>query len=110
MDGLYGPYDETRSTDPTGPENGTRHVYRGGGWNDFAKNMRSAYRAAGQADLASFNLGVRLVRNAAPLAGSVTAQEGIPSASGGRVLIAYFSWQHPGHCPGDPAADGGGSV
>ena len=88
----YGPYDETRSTDPTGPENGTRHVYRGGGWNDFAKNMRSAYRAAGQADLASFNLGVRLVRNAAPLAGSVTAQEGIPSASGGRVLIAYFSW------------------
>ena len=54
--------------------------------------MRSAYRAAGQADLKSFNLGVRLVRNAEPLSGTVTAQEGIPVASGGKVLIAFFSW------------------
>ncbi len=75
-----------------GPDSGTRHVYRGGGWNDFGKNMRSAYRAAGQADLRSYNLGLRLVRNAAPLSGSVTAQEGIPAAPGGRVLIAFFSW------------------
>ena len=32
------------------------------------------------------------MRNAEPLAGSVTAQEGIPDAVGGRVLIAFFSW------------------
>ena len=88
----YGPYDAAQDTDPTGPDSGTRHVYRGGGWNDFGKNMRSAYRAAGQADLISYNLGIRLVRNAEPLAGSVTAQEGIPDAAGGRVLIAFFSW------------------
>ena len=88
----YGPYDAVQDTDPTGPDSGTRHVYRGGGWNDFGKNMRSAYRAAGQADLISYNLGIRLVRNAEPLAGSVTAQEGIPDAVGGRVLIAFFSW------------------
>ena len=88
----YGAYDAAQSADPTGPESGTRHVYRGGGWNDFGKNMRSAYRAAGQADLASFNLGVRLVRNAAPLPGSVTAQEKTAGASGGRMLIAFFSW------------------
>lgn len=43
----YGEYDTTKTNDSTGAESGTRHVYRGGGWNDFAKNMRSAYRAAG---------------------------------------------------------------
>ena len=32
------------------------------------------------------------MRNAAPLSGIVTAQEGIPAATGGRVLIAFFSW------------------
>ncbi len=52
----YGEYDLENTNDPTGPETGTRHVYRGGGWNDFAKNMRSAYRAAGQTDMKSFNL------------------------------------------------------
>ena len=73
---------------------GTRHVYRGGGWNDFAKNMRSAYRAAGQADMKSYNLGVRLVRNAdSALSGTVTVMENVQEDfSTGNVLIAYFSW------------------
>ena len=88
----YGAYDEAPSTDPTGPESGTRHVYRGGGWNDFGKNMRSAYRAAAQADMKSYNLGLRLVRNAAPMEGSVTAQETNTGTNGGKVLIAFFSW------------------
>ena len=90
----YGPYDAAAAEDPVGAADGTRHVYRGGGWNDFGKNLRSAYRAAGQADLRSYNLGVRLVRNAgAGLAGSVAAATGAPETqSGGRTLIAYFSW------------------
>ena len=88
----YGLYDTTQNSNPTGVENGTRHVYRGGGWNDFGKNMRSAYRAAGQTDLESYNLGVRLVRNAEALDGTVTAREIIPSATGDKVLIAFFSW------------------
>ena len=95
----YGAYDEAPDADPTGPESGTRHIYRGGGWNDFGKNMRSAYRAAGQADLVSYNLGVRLVRSAAPLVrsaapleGTVTAQGKSTTVSGGKVLIAFFSW------------------
>jgi len=56
--------------------------------------MRSAYRAAGQGDLKSFNLGVRLVRNAEnDLSGLVTAAETTPeTASGGKILIAFFSW------------------
>ena len=71
-----------------------RHVYRGGGWNDFAKNLRSAYRAAGQADMASYNLGVRLVRNAGAVPNKVvTASYGaLPASYGGTPLIAYFSW------------------
>ena len=90
----YGPYDAENISDPTGPENGTRHVYRGGGWNDFAKNLRSAYRAAGQSDMKSFNLGVRLVRNADnACSGIVTAAEGIPETeTNGKMLIAFYSW------------------
>lgn len=54
----YGDYNTAQTADPAGAETGTCHVYRDGGWNDFAKNMRSAYRAAGQADMKSHNLGI----------------------------------------------------
>lgn len=91
----YGPYPAEEQTDPAGPETGTRKVYRGGGWNDFAKNMRSAYRAAMEQDKGSFNIGIRLVLNAVPASGSVTgsaARQENESPAGGKVLIAYFSW------------------
>ena len=41
----YGEYPVEDQVDPSGAETGTLRVYRGGGWNDFAKNMRSSYRA-----------------------------------------------------------------
>ena len=90
----YGAYDSKAADDPTGPASGTRHVYRGGGWNDFAKKMRSAYRAAGQEDLHSYNLGLRLVRNAdGSRSGSVTVGEStLQTESEAKILIAYFSW------------------
>ena len=89
----YGEYGAAAAADPTGPEAGTRHIYRGGGWNDFAKNMRSAYRAAGQADLKSSNIGVRLVRNAdSSPDGIITAKENIKAEKTGKLLIVYFSW------------------
>ena len=89
----YGDYGTSAVTDPVGVENGTLRVYRGGGWNDFAKNMRSAYRAALAEDKGSFNIGIRIVRNAAGVAGSViSAGTQNTSNSGGKVLIAYFSW------------------
>lgn len=90
----YGAYDVSAAEDPTGPSSGTRHVYRGGGWNDFAKNMRSAYRAAGPEDMHSYNLGLRLVRNAdQSRSGTVAAGESTPQPeTGGKILIAYFSW------------------
>ena len=96
----YGSYENENITDPTGPVSGNLKVYRGGGWNDFAKNMRSAYRATLEQDLGSFNIGIRLVRNAysgpeeivgAAGAENQTGSTGIQDGAG-NVLIAYFSW------------------
>ena len=104
----YGDYGTAAVTDPVGVENGTFRVYRGGGWNDFAKNMRSAYRAALAEDKGSFNIGIRLVRNAAGVAGSViSAGTQNTSNRGGKVLIAYFSWgrKHERNCRRNPIAD-----
>lgn len=89
----YGAYPAKEQTDPTGPETGALRVYRGGGWNDFAKNMRSAYRATLEPELMSFNIGIRLVRNAVAGSGTVSgAAVDNASAGDGNVLIAYFSW------------------
>lgn len=90
----YGAYSTEEQRDPTGPETGFLRVYRGGGWNDFAKNMRSAYRATLEQNKGSFNIGIRLVLNAAPGSGNVSAagtQHEIGSGDG-KILIAYFSW------------------
>ena len=91
----YGEYPKTEETDPAGPDSGTLRVYRGGGWNDFAKNMRSAYRATLAQDKGSFNIGMRLVLNAAAGSGSVTGTaltQDYGASDNENVLIAYFSW------------------
>ncbi len=89
----YGEYGTDEVFDPTGPETGTRRVYRGGAWNDFAKNMRSAYRATLPEDQGSFNIGIRLVRNAVIGSGSVTTSGAETQTAGdGNILIAFFSW------------------
>ena len=89
----YGEYGLNDTVDPTGVPLGTRHVYRGGGWNDFGKNMRSAYRAAGQSDMKAANLGIRLVRNAAGVQQNVTAAETVrDEKQSGKTLIVFFSW------------------
>ncbi len=89
----YGSYETGELADPTGPASGTRRVYRGGGWNDFAKNLRSAYRATLPPDSASFNLGLRLVRNAGSGSGNVESSSAQSNGqNGGNILIVYFSW------------------
>ena len=60
----YGGYDGKSLGDPAGPTSGTYRIYRGGGWNDFGRNLRSAYRAAMPPTNGSYNLGFRLARNA----------------------------------------------
>lgn len=89
----YGDYPTEVQTDPAGPDSGVLRVNRGGGWNDFAKNLRSAYRATLPQDSAVFNVGFRLVRNAAAGSGTVTGSNlESTGTQGGNVLIAYFSW------------------
>ena len=89
----YGDYSTKAQTDPTGAESGTLRVYRGGGWNDFAKNMRSAYRATMEQNKGSFNIGIRLVRNAVAGNGSISsAGTEHTGENSGKVLIAFFSW------------------
>jgi formylglycine-generating enzyme required for sulfatase activity len=61
---LYGEYGTAAQTDPQGAASGTLRINRGGGWNDFAKHLRSAYRAAAFPSHSSFNIGFRLARNA----------------------------------------------
>lgn len=90
----YGNYSVEEQSDLAGPTSGTLRVYRGGGWNDFAKNMRSAYRATLEQNKGSFNLGIRLVLNAAPGSGSIagTGAQNTSAEGNGKILIAYFSW------------------
>jgi formylglycine-generating enzyme required for sulfatase activity len=59
----HGEYGASAQTNPTGPATGTLRINRGGGWNDFPKHIRSAYRAATPPLNGSFNLGFRLARN-----------------------------------------------
>ncbi|MBQ3654734.1 MAG: SUMF1/EgtB/PvdO family nonheme iron enzyme [Synergistaceae bacterium] len=89
---IYGDYPSGLSTNPTGPESGTRRVNRGGGWNDFAKNMRSAYRAAAPQERRLYNVGFRVARGAVGtgLVASQAVQE--TSRTGKRAIIVYFTW------------------
>jgi formylglycine-generating enzyme required for sulfatase activity len=60
----YGEYGAENLTDPAGLETGTYRVTRGGGWNDFPKHARSAYRSASPPGNGVFNIGFRLARDA----------------------------------------------
>lgn len=59
---LYGVYEASSQTDPDGPDSGNFRVNRGGGWNDFGRHLRSAYRAATPPLNRTFNVGFRLAR------------------------------------------------
>lgn len=84
------------ATNPTGQASGTRRVYRGGGWNDFGKNLRSAYRAAMQQSSEAYNVGLRLVCNADDsIKETVTTREEATSKNArttGKALIVFYSW------------------
>ena len=87
----YDVYDKGVSQDPVGPSEGALRINRGGGWNDFAKNLRSAYRASLSPASSSPSVGFRVARSASLREGSVGG--GTASATkGGESLVAYFSW------------------
>ena len=97
----YGAYGVMHQTNPAGQASGTRRVYRGGGWNDFGKNLRSAYRAAMPQTNRAYNVGLRLVLNADKVSlGALTTREAAvtpqknesSSAKKNKALIVFYSW------------------
>lgn len=90
----YGPYAPDQTSDPAGPVSGALRVNRGGGYNDFGKHLRSAYRSATNPADADPNLGFRICRNAAPRDEAVeTAAPWRPSLpEQPRVLVAFYSY------------------
>ena len=89
---IYAPYSSTSAKNPTGPSEGTRRVNRGGAWNDFAKNIRSAYRAVTTPEHKSFNLGFRLARGNIGIGNVTTIAEQKKFEGNSKILIVYFSW------------------
>ena len=58
----YGDYETRPQIDPQGPDTGQARVSRGGGWNNTARLLRSAYRDHNTQDYRNNNLGFRLAR------------------------------------------------
>ncbi|MBR3181358.1 MAG: SUMF1/EgtB/PvdO family nonheme iron enzyme [Eggerthellaceae bacterium] len=87
----YGAYDESGLQDPTGPNTGSLRVNRGGGWNDFAKNLRSGYRASLTPTSSSPSVGFRIARSAV-LREGVVGGKTTNAATSGEPLVVFFSW------------------
>lgn len=82
---------------PLGASVGIYRVNRGGGFNDFGKHLRSAYRSASNPLTKDRNLGLRIARNAGKRNGVFETKydEKVASISipkNPRVLVAYFSY------------------
>ncbi|MCX6875998.1 MAG: formylglycine-generating enzyme family protein [Verrucomicrobia bacterium] len=56
----YGDYPKGAVTDPTGSNNGSYRVYRGGSWRSVGTRCRSAYRSGGPPDDRSSSIGCRV--------------------------------------------------
>lgn len=61
---FYGKYPSSVVKNPSGTENGSARIARGGGWNDFGKHLRCAYRSSQIPDEPSASRGFRVARNA----------------------------------------------
>lgn len=90
---FYGPYDLNVAQDPKGPTEGVLRVNRGGGFNDFAKHLRLAYRSANNPLFHDRNLGFRVARNDVQGSGTFTTTYKMPVTlkANPKILIAYFS-------------------
>jgi formylglycine-generating enzyme required for sulfatase activity len=60
----HGAYPSGSATDPTGATSGSYRVIRGGSWNDYALNYRSAKRDGNAPVKRRIDLGFRVLRSA----------------------------------------------
>ena len=91
----YGAYDLENTNNPSGPTTGTLRVNRGGGWNDYAKHLRCAYRASTTPEQKMSNIGFRVARNADNKSNNTVISNTVrdlQTNNSENVLIAYFSW------------------
>lgn len=91
----YGEYDLENTYNPSGPTTGTLRINRGGGWNDYAKHLRSAYRASTTPNQGMSNIGFRVARNGDNNSDTTVVSDtnkDLQTQEGGNILIAYFSW------------------
>lgn len=96
---------------PLGAATGVYRVNRGGGFNDFGKHLRSAYRSASNPLTKDRNFGFRIARNAGKRNATASENRKNPAINNGifetkydekvasisvpknpRVLVAYFSY------------------
>jgi formylglycine-generating enzyme required for sulfatase activity len=61
----YGDYASEAQANPAGAETGLHRVFRGGAWDDFAPELRSALRHYADPMYRNYGLGFRPARNAA---------------------------------------------
>ncbi|MBT3341226.1 MAG: SUMF1/EgtB/PvdO family nonheme iron enzyme, partial [Planctomycetes bacterium] len=54
-------YSSSPGSNPTGPSSGSYRVFRGGGWDSSAVNLRSAYRNTDGPDYRNPYIGLRLL-------------------------------------------------
>lgn len=89
----YGEYDLTNTDNPTGANSGTLKVTRGGGWNDYAKHMRSAFRSTLAPNEKMNNTGFRIARNSdGNNLSNITSENKTTNIKKDKILIVYFSW------------------
>lgn len=92
----YGEYNLDNLDNPSGPAEGQQRITRGGGWNDYAKHLRSAYRSSQGPHQTNSNIGFRIARNVNTTNGNVvdtiTVQTSAQEMSSQKTLIVYFSW------------------
>ena len=91
----YGIYETDNTNNPTGAETGTLKINRGGGYNDYAKHMRCAYRSSMTPTEKVSNIGFRIARNAIENGSSVvSSNSGINNevTENSNILIAYYSY------------------
>lgn len=89
----YGEYDANQTENPVGAAEGHLRMTCGGGYNDYAKHLRAAYRSPANPVSADSNTGFRIARNAQPLTGTVSSRNDlrITMPENPKVLIVYYS-------------------
>lgn len=89
----YSSYKKNQKKNPAGPKSGTLRVNRGGGYNDYAKHLRFAYRSVADPDSADQNLGFRIARNKKGIKSKFTTKKSftVKQKKNPKILIAYFS-------------------